>query len=60
METIYDIVQLRSIMQLKNDNLHCNHDLEANWVQVMNTKVVPNDILNILKVLLGSHKHFIH
>ena len=55
-----DIVQLRSIMQLENDNLHYNHDLEANWVQVMNTKVVPTDILNMLKVLLGSHKYFIH
>ena len=59
MQTLYAIVQLRSIMQLENDNLHYNHDLEANWVQVMNTKVVPNDILNMLKVLLGSHKHFI-
>ena len=60
MQTIYYIVQLKSIMQLENDNLHYNHDLEANWVQVMITKVVPNDILNMLKVLLGSHKHFIH
>ena len=60
MQTLYDIVQLWSIMQLENDNLHYNHDLEANWVQVMITKVVPNDILNMLKVLLGSHKHFIH
>ena len=46
-------------MQLENDSLHYNHDLEANWVQVMNTKVVPYDILSMLKVLLGSHKHFI-
>ena len=60
MQTLYAIVQLRSIMQLENDNLHYNHDLEANWVQVLKTKVVPNDILNMLKVLLGSHKHFIH
>ena len=60
MQTLYAIVQLRSIMQLENDNLHYNHDLEAKLVQVMNTKVVPNDILNILKVLLGSHKYFIH
>ena len=51
---------LRSNMQLENDNLHYNHDLEANWVQVMITKVVPNDILNMLKVLLRSHKYFIH
>ena len=60
MQTIYAIVQLRSNMQHENDSIHYNHDLEANWVQVMNTKVVPNDILNMLKVLLRSHKHFIH
>ena len=60
MQALYVVVQLRSIMQLENDNLHYNHDLEANWVQVMNTKVVPNDILSMLKVLLGSHTHFIH
>ena len=60
MQTIYDIVQLRSIMQLENDNLHCNHDLEAKWFQVMNTKVVPCDIINMFKVLLRSHKHFLH
>ena len=60
MQTIYAIIQLRSNMQLENDSLHYNHDLEANWVQVMNTKVVPCDILDILKVLLGPHKHFTH
>ena len=60
MQTLYDIVQLRSIMQLENESLHYNHDLEAKWVQVMNIKVVPCDILNMFKVLLRSHKHFIH
>ena len=60
MQTIYAIVQLRSNIQLENGNLHYNHDLEATWVQVMNTKVVPYDILNMFKVLLRSHKHFIH
>jgi len=60
MQTIYAIVQLRSNMQLKNESLHYNNDLEAKWVQVMNTKVVPCDILNMFKVLLRSHKHFIH
>ena len=34
---------------------YTNHDLEAKLVQVMNTKVVPCDILNKFKVLLGSH-----
>ena len=60
MQTLYDIVQLRSNMQLENDSLHYNQDLEANWVQVMNTKVVSCDILDMLKVLLGYHKHFTH
>ena len=54
MQTIYDIVQLRSIMQLENDNLHYNHDLEAKLVQVTNTKVVPCDILSMFKVPLRS------
>ena len=39
MQTLYAIVQLRSNMQLENDNLHYNHDLEVKLVQVMNTKV---------------------
>ena len=60
MQTLYAIVQLRSTIQLENGKLHYNHDLEAKLVQVMNTKVVPYDILNMFKVLLGSQKHFIH
>ena len=60
MQTLYAIVQLRSIIQLENESLHYNHDLEAKWVQVMNTRVVLCDILNIFKELLRSHKHFIH
>ena len=60
MQTIYAVVQLRSIIKLENESLHYNHDLEAKRVQVMNTKVVPCDILNMFKVLLRSHKHFIH
>ena len=60
MQSLYAIVPLRSNMQLENDILHYNHDLEANWVQVMNTKVIPCDILDMFKVLLRSHKHFMH
>jgi len=60
MQTIYAIVQLRSNIQLENESLHYNHDLEAKWVQVMNTKVVAFDIRNMFTVLLRSHKHFIH
>ena len=54
MRTIYAIVQLRSNIQLENGNLHYNHDLEAQFIQVMNTKVVPCDILNMFKVLLND------
>ena len=60
MQTLYVIVQVRLNIQLENGKLHYNHDLEAKLVKVMNTKVVPYDILNILKVLLRSHKHFMH
>ena len=60
MQTLYAIVQHRSNIQLENESLHYNHDLEAKLVQDMNTKVVLDDILNMIKVLLGSHKHFIH
>ena len=60
MQTLYAIVQLRSNIHHENDNLHYNHDLEAKLVQVMNTKVVPCDILNMFKVPLRSHKYFIH
>ena len=49
MQTLYAIVQLRSNLQLENESLHYNHDLEAKWVQVMNRKVVPYDILNMFK-----------
>ena len=60
MQIIYAIVQLGSNIQLENSNLHYNHDLEAKLVQVMSTKVVPYDILNMFKVPLRSHKHCIH
>ena len=60
MQTIYAIVQLRSNIQLENESLHYNHDLETKLALVMNTKVVPSDILNRFKVLLRFHNHFIH
>ena len=60
MQTFYAIVQLRLNIHHENGNLHYNHDLEAKLVQVMNTKVVPCDILNMYKVPLRSHKNFIH
>ena len=60
MQTLYDIVQLRSNIPLENDDLHYNYDLETKLALVMNTKVVPCDILNMFKVLLRSQKYFMH
>ena len=60
MQTLYDIVQLRSNIPLENDDLHYNYDLETKLALVMNTKVVSCDILNMFKVLLGFNNHFIH
>ena len=59
MQTIYNIVQLRSNIQLENGDLHYNYDLETKLALVMNTKVVHSDILNMFKLFLRSHKHFI-
>ena len=60
MQILYAIVQLKSNIQLENESLHYNHDLEAKLVQVMNTKVVQYDIINMFRVPLRSHKHLIH
>ena len=50
MQTIYAIVQLRSNIHHENDILHYRYDLETKLALVMNTKVVPCDILNMFKV----------
>ena len=60
MQTFYDIVQPRSNIPLENNDLLYIYDLETKLALVMNTKVVHSDILNMFKVLLRSHKHFIH
>ena len=60
MQTLYDIVQPRSNIQLENDDLHYSYDLETKLALVMNTKVVPCDILNMFRVFLRFHNHFIH
>ena len=60
MQTLYAIVKLRSNIHHENGNLHYRYDLETKLALVMNTKVVPSDILNRFRVLLRSHKHFIH
>ena len=47
-------------MHLEIDDLHYSYDLETKLALVMNTKVVPYDILKMFKVLLRFHQHFIH
>ena len=59
MQTLYGIVQPRSNIPLESDDLHYNYDLETKLALVMNTKVVPCDILNLFKVFLRFHKQFI-
>ena len=59
MQRLFDMVQPRSNISLSNDDLHYNYDLETKLALVMNTKVVHSDILNIFRVFLRSHKHFI-
>ena len=60
MQGLYAIVQLRSNIQHENDNLHYSYDLETKLALVMNTKVVPSDIINMFRVPLRSHKYYIH
>ena len=60
MQSFYDLVQPRSNITLSNDDLHYNYDLVTKLTLVMNTKVVHNGILNMVKVFLRSIKHFIH
>ena len=60
MQSFYDLVQIRSNMPLSNDDLHYIYVLVTKLALVMNTKVVHNDILNMFKLFIRSHKHFIH
>ena len=60
MQSLYDLVQPRSNIPLSNDDLHYIYVLVTQLALVMNTKVVPSDILNMFKVLLRFHNHFIH
>ena len=59
MQRLYDIVQTRSNIQLKIDDLHITNDLETKLDLVMNTKVVPYAILNMFKAFPRFHTHFI-
>ena len=37
-----------------------NYDLVSTLALTMNTKVVHNDILNMFKLFVRSHNHFMH
>ena len=60
MQGLYDIVQTRSNLLHSNDGIHLNYDLVTHLALAMNTKVVHNDILNMFKLFVRSHNHFIH
>ena len=60
MQGLYHIVQTWSNPLHSNDDLYMNYDLVTNLALAMNTKVVHNDTLNMFKLILGSHNHFMH
>jgi len=60
MQSLYDIIQTRSNIQLKYDAIHNTNDLETKLDLVMSTKVVPYAILNMFKAFTRFHTHFIH
>jgi len=60
MQGLYDIVQTWSNRLHSNDDLYLNYDLVTHLALTMNTKVVHNDTLNMFKLFIRSHKHFIH
>ena len=59
MQGLYHIVQTWSNMLHSNNGIHLNYDLVTKLALAMNTKDVHNDILNMFKLFIRSHKHFI-
>ena len=60
MQSLYPIVQTWSNPFHSNDDLYLNYDLVTNLALAMNTKDVHNDTLNMFKLFIRSHNHFIH
>ena len=60
MQSLYHIVQTRSNTLHSKDGTHLNYDIMTNLALAMNTKVVHNDILNMFKLFVRSHNHFMH
>ena len=60
MQGLYDIVQTWSNPLHSKDDLYMNYDLVTNLALAMNAKVAHNDTLNMFKLFIRSHNHFIH
>ena len=60
MQSFYHIVQTWSNLLHSNDDLYLNYDLVTKLALAVNTKVVHNDTLNMFKLFIMSHNHFIH
>ena len=60
MQGLYHMVQTWSNTLHSQDDLYMNYDLVTNLALAMNTKVVHNDTLNMFKLVVRSHNHFIH
>ena len=60
MQSLYHIVQTWSNALHSNDDLYLNYDLVTKLALAMNTKLAHNDTLNMFKLFIGSHNHFIH
>ena len=60
MQGLYHIVQTWSNMLHSNDGIHLNYGLVTKLPLTMNTKVVHNDLLNMSKLFVRSHNHFMH
>ena len=60
MQSLYHIVQTWSNLLHSNDDLYLNYDLVTKLTLAMNTKVVHDDMLNMFKLFVRSHYHFVH
>jgi len=60
MQGLYHMVHTWSNTSHSQDDLHMNYDLVTTLALTMNTKVVHNDLLNMFKLFVRSHNHFMH
>ena len=60
MQSFQNVVQLQSNLAPKIGTIHYKYDLEVKLALVMNTKIVPSNILNMIEAFLRFHNHLIH